>query len=141
LRAALKRIQYRLKAGDIVLLMTGADKHYELPDYFSAHAGMGRDATLWLLNQGVRVIGIDGWGFDRPVGAMFKEYLETGDASVLLPAHMVGREREYCHIEKLANLDQIPKPHGFWVCCFPVKVERGSAGWVRAVAMVQEEAA
>ena len=45
---------------------------------------------------------------------------------------------EYCHIEKLANLDLIPVPFGFWVSCFPVKIERGSAGWVRAVALVPE---
>lgn len=141
LQAALGRIRYHLKPGDIVLLMTGADKHFEQPDYFSAHAGMGRAATLWLLDQGVRVIGIDGWGFDRPAGAMLKDYLKSGDSAALLPAHMVGRDREYCHIEKLANLDRIPVPYGFWVSCFPVKVERGSAGWVRAVALVQEDAA
>lgn len=141
LQTALERIRYRLNAGDIVLLMTGADKHFEQPDYFSAHAGMGRAATLWLLDQGVRVIGIDGWGFDRPAGEMLKDYMASGDTSTLLPAHMVGRDREYCHIEKLANLDLIPVPYGFWVSCFPVKVERGSAGWVRAVALVQEVAA
>ena len=118
--------------------MTGADKRFREKDYFSAHAGMGRDATLWLLDQGIHVIGIDGWGFDRPAGAMLNDYLQTHDSSTLLPAHMVGREREYCHIEKLANLDKIPVPYGFWVCCFPVKIERGSAGWVRAVALVEE---
>jgi kynurenine formamidase len=141
LQAALGRIHYQLKAGDIVLLMTGADKHYEQPDYFSAHAGMGHDATLWLLDQGIHVIGIDGWGFDRPAGEMLKEYMLTRDSNALFPAHMVGRDREYCHIEKLANLDLIPVPYGFWVSCFPVKIERGSAGWVRAVAMVEGSAA
>jgi kynurenine formamidase len=82
------------------------------------------------------VIGIDGWGFDRPADAMLRDYLQTGDTASLLPAHMVGRDREYCHIEKLANLDKIPTPFGFWVSCFPVKIERGSAGWIRAVALV-----
>ena len=83
-----------------------------------------------------QVIGIDGWGFDRPAGAMLQDYLRTGDCAALLPAHMVGRDREYCHIEKMANLDKIPVAYGFWVVCFPIKVERGSAGWVRAVALV-----
>jgi kynurenine formamidase len=139
IKAALESIHYDLKPGDIVLLLTGADKRFHERDYFSAYAGMGREATLWLLEQGIRVIGTDAWGFDRPAGAMLQDYLRTGDRSHLLPAHLTGREHEYCHIEKLANLDQIPTPHGFWVSCFPVKVERGSAGWLRAVALVEGE--
>jgi len=138
LQEALGRIGYTLCAGDIVLLMTGADKHYDQPDYFSAHPGMGRDATLWLIEQGIKVVGIDGWGFDRPADTMLGEYLKTHDSHALLPAHMVGREREYCHIEKLSHLDQIPMSHGFWVSCFPVKIQNGSAGWVRAVAIVPQ---
>ena len=135
---ALAPLGHRLSPGEIVLLMTGADKRFNEKDYYSAHPGMGREATFWLLDQGIRVIGTDGWGFDRPAGAMLRDYLRTGDTSFLLPGHFVGREREYCHIEKLANLDRLP-PTGFWVSCFPVKIERGSAGWVRAVAMLEEE--
>jgi kynurenine formamidase len=138
LQEALARIPYQIKPRDIVLLMTGADQHIRQKDYFSAHPGMGRDATLWLLDQGVKVIGIDGWGFDRPAGAMIRDYLETRDCGALLPAHMLGREREYCHIEKMANLDKIPTPYGFWVSCLPIKIERGSAGWIRAVALVED---
>jgi len=137
---ALEAISYQLNPKDIVLLMTGADKHVRQSDYFSAHPGMGREATLWLLDQGVKVIGIDGWGFDRPAGAMLREYLRSGDSAALLPAHMAGRDREYCHIEKMANLDQIPFPTGFWVSCFPIKIERGSAGWIRAVALIPGDA-
>ena len=136
LATSLQRIDYRLHPLDIVLIMTGADQHFHQPDYFSAHAGMGREATLWLLDQGIKVIGIDAWGFDRPAGAMLRDYVDSQGQETLLPAHMVGREREYCHIEKLANLHQLPHPWGFWVACFPVKVERASAGWVRAVALV-----
>jgi kynurenine formamidase len=136
LAAALSRIDYTLEPGDIVLLMTGADKHIHQPDYFSAHAGMGKESTEWLLNQGIRLIGIDSWGFDRPAGAMLSDYLKTKHSEAIFPAHMLGRTREYCLVEKLANLDQIPVSSGFWVSCFPVKVERGSAGWARAVALV-----
>jgi kynurenine formamidase len=139
LQAALDRIGYTLRPSDIVLLMTGADKHFYQQDYFSAHAGMGREATLWLLDQGIRIIGIDGWGFDRPAGIMLEDYVRTHGEERLLPAHMVGREREYCHMEKMANLDRIPYPFGFWVSCFPIKIESGSAGWVRAVAIIKEE--
>src|SRR5438046_2980578 len=83
------QIDYTLRTNDIVLLMTGADKHVYKEDYFTAHPGMGREATLWLLDQGVKVIGIDGWGFDRHAHAMLSDYLRTGDNAAIFPAHMV----------------------------------------------------
>jgi kynurenine formamidase len=54
-------------------------------------------------------------------------------------AHLVGRKKEYCQIEKLCNLDQIPKPFGFKVSAFPVNIANGSAGWSRVVAIIEEE--
>jgi cyclase len=51
---------------------------------------------------------------------------------------VVGREVEYCHLENLANLDQLPGPVGFKVICFPVKIEGAGAGWARVVALVEE---
>ena len=55
------------------------------------------------------------------------------------PAHRAGITKEYCQIEKLANLDQIPRPHGFYVSCLPVRIKDASAGWCRAVALVADE--
>jgi len=50
--------------------------------------------------------------------------------------HKAGRHIGYCHIEKLHNLEQLPST-GFAVSCFPVKIERASAGWTRAVAIIE----
>jgi len=72
----------------------------------------------------------------RPFPNMVNDYIKTGDASVLWPAHIYGREKEYCHIERLANLGEIPKPFGFKVACFPVKIRDVGASWIRAVAIV-----
>ena len=137
LQAALQRIDYTLKPLDIVLLQTGADKRLDSPDYF-AQPGLGREGTLWLVEQGVKVIGIDAYTLDRPFADMVGDYQRTGDGRYIWPAHFAGIEREYCQIEKLANLDQIPQPHGFYVSCLPVKIEKASAGWCRAVARVFE---
>jgi kynurenine formamidase len=82
------------------------------------------------------VIGIDAYGFDRRFEDMAEDYRRTGDASGLWEAHFAGLEQEYCQIEKLVNLDRIPRPSGFKVACFPIKVERASGGWCRAVAFV-----
>jgi kynurenine formamidase len=138
LEAALVRIDYRLQPLDIVLLQTGADKRLTSPDYF-AQPGLGREGVLWLADQGVKVIGIDAYTLDRPFASMVADYRRTGDGRFIWPAHFAGLTREYCQIEKLANLDQLPRPHGFHVSCPPVKIKDASAGWCRAVALVPED--
>jgi kynurenine formamidase len=40
-------------------------------------------------------------------------------------------------MEKMMNLDKVP-PVGATIYCFPVKIARASAGWVRAVATILE---
>lgn len=139
LQNALKAIEYTLTQGDIVLLQTGADARLDSKEYFR-QPGLGREGTLWLIEQGVKIIGIDAYTIDRPFHSMKSDFKETGDGDHIWPAHFAGLEKEYCQIEKLANLDQIPLSHGFWVSCFPVKIERASAGWCRAVAMVPNDA-
>ena len=138
LKKALKKIDYTIKPGDIVLIMTGADKHWGTREYLFNHPGMGRESTLWLLEKGVKIIGIDSWGFDRPFSNMAADFAETKDGGVVWPAHFAGITKEYCHIEKLANLDKIPKPYGFKVAVFPIRIKGASAGWVRPVAIIGE---
>ena len=137
-REALKKIAYTIKPGDIILIRTDTTtKHYFEPGYENMHAGMSREATLWLVELGVKVMGIDAWGFDRPFDVMVDEF-KKGNKEQFWAAHWAGREKEYLHIENLINLDQIPRPYGFKVAAFPIKIERASAGWVRAVAIVEE---
>ena len=139
LQQALAKIEYTLQPRDIVMLQTGADKRIGSADYF-AQPGLGRDGTLWLVEQGVKVIGIDAYTIDRPFANMRADYERTGDGRYIWPAHFAGVTREYCQIEKLANLDLLPAPHGFYVSCLPVKIAEASAGWCRAVALVPEGA-
>ena len=115
LQEALAKLNYKIKPWDIVMIQTGADKYWGKADYFEAGCGMTRGSTLWLIEQGVRVMGIDAWGWDRPFWAMKEEFSCTGDRSVLWGVHYAGIDKEYCHIEKLANLDKLPRPFGFKV--------------------------
>jgi kynurenine formamidase len=135
LEAALAAIGHTLAPLEIVLLMTGRDRHLGTREYFD-QPGMTREGTLWLVEQGIKVIGIDAYGFDRKFEDMAAEFRETGDATKLWEAHFAGIEREYCQIEKLVNLDLLPRATGFQVSCFPIKVERASGGWSRVVAFV-----
>lgn len=135
LRERLDAIGHALRPGEIVLLWTGADERIGSKSYFQ-QPGLGREGTLWLVEQGVRVIGIDAYTIDRPFRHMKADFQRTGEGRHIWPAHFAGIEREYCQIEKLANLGRLPRPSGFWVSCLPVKIERASAGWCRAVAFV-----
>jgi kynurenine formamidase len=138
LKEALHKIDYTLNPRDIVLLQTGADTRIGTPSYFE-QPGLGRDGVLWLVEQGVKVIGIDAYTLDRPFANMVADFKSTGDGRHIWPAHFAGITSEYCQIEKLANLDQIPKPFGFLVSCLPIKIKQASAGWCRAIAIVPDE--
>jgi kynurenine formamidase len=131
----LDRIGHALKPLDIVLINTAAGAAYGDPSFLNRGCGMGREATLYLLKQGVRVAGTDAWSWDAPFSFTAKRFAETGDPSIIWEGHKASREIGYCHMEKLANLDQLP-PLGFKVCCFPVKIEAASAGWTRCVALL-----
>jgi kynurenine formamidase len=139
LEEELKRINYQIKPLDIVLIQTGADAAWGTPEYLIKGAGMDRESTLYLLERGVKVVGIDAWSWDRPLPYLAKEFKETGDPRVIWEAHFAGIEIGYCHMEKMANLSAIGRPHHFTICCFPIKVKRGSAGWVRPVAILSEK--
>jgi kynurenine formamidase len=133
--AELRRIGHALQPLDIVIVNTAAGGAYGQPDYVSRGCGMGRDATLYLLERGVRITGTDGWSWDAPFVHTRERYLETRDASLIWEGHKAGREIGYCHLEKLHNLEQLPAT-GFSICCFPVKIHAASAGWTRAVAII-----
>ncbi len=131
----LKRIGHTLSPLEIVVVNTSAGAKYGRPDYVNSGCGMGYEATMYLLERGVRLTGIDGWSWDAPFVFTAKKYAETKDASLIWEGHKAGRHIGYCHIEKLHNLELLPST-GFMVSCFPVKIERASAGWTRAVAII-----
>jgi kynurenine formamidase len=133
-RDELARIGHELKPLDIVLVNTRAGSAYGKPDYVSAGCGVGREATLYLLERGVRLTGTDGWSWDAPFVHTKDKYEATHDASLIWEGHKAGREIGYCHLEKLHNLEALPGD-GFVVSCFPVKIRGASAGWTRAVAI------
>ena len=134
--AELRRIGHTLSPYEIVVVNTSAGEAYGRPDYVAEGCGMGREATLYLLERGVRVTGTDGWSWDAPFIHTMQKYAATGDAGLIWEGHKAGRQIGYCHLEKLHNLEQLP-PTGFVVSCFPVKVKAGSAGWTRAVAIIE----
>jgi kynurenine formamidase len=131
----LKRIGHTLSPLEIVVVNTGAGAKFGRAEYVNSGCGMGYEATMYLLERGVRLTGTDGWSWDAPFVYTAQRYAETKDAGLIWEGHKAGRHIGYCHLEKLHNLDQLPST-GFTVSCFPVKIERASAGWTRAVAII-----
>lgn len=119
------------------MVNTAAGARYGQADYVASGCGMGREATLWLLERGVRLTGTDAWSWDAPFSYTAQRYSRDRDPSIIWEGHRAGREIGYCHLEKLHNLESLPD-NGFQVCCFPVKVHAASAGWTRAVAIFDE---
>lgn len=135
---ALDELSYEIKFGDIVCIRFDTDKQFGQADYWNNHPGMAADAVRYILNRGVKVIGVDCPGFDIPFHMTKKKFEQTKDCSLLWEAHCAGIDYDYSHIEKMGNLDRVPAT-GFYISCFPVKIHQASAGWSRVVAFVPKE--
>ena len=133
--AELDRIGYTLKPRDIVLVRTGCDTFYGQPDYMFHGCGVTAAATRWLYEQGIRVMGIDAWGWDAPLDVEARDALTRREPGIFWAAHQV--DLPYCQIERLMNLGALP-PVGFKIACFPLKIQGGSAGPTRAVAILDD---
>ena len=124
----------RIAAGTIVLLRTGWSRHW--PD---ARAYLGDDtpgdasklsfpsfgvdaARLLIEERRAGVLGVDTASID---------YGRSTDFMV----HRIAAAQNASGLENLTNLDQLP-PVGALVIALPMKIEGGSGGPVRAVAMV-----
>lgn len=133
----LERIGVTLQPFDIVLVNTAAGQAIGNPNFINIGCGMGYEATMYLLEQGIRVTGTDAWSWDAPFSYTAAKVKETGDTSLIWEGHKAGRDIGYCHLEKLHNLEALPAS-GFTVSCFPHKIRGASAGWTRAVAIFDD---
>jgi kynurenine formamidase len=133
--AELERIGHELKDLDIVLVRTGRDAFYTQPDYIARGPGVTAAATRWLHERGVRVMGIDAWGWDAPLHLQAREALERDEPGVFWAAHQC--DLPYSQIERLVNLGDLP-PTGLRVACFPLRIVGASAAPARVVAMVPD---
>lgn len=135
--AELARIGHVLSPLDIVVVNTSAGAAYGEDDYVDRGCGMGCEATLYLLERGVRITGTDAWSWDAPFSHTAKKWAETRDPSIIWEGHRASIDIGYGHIEKLANLESLPAT-GFEISCFPFKIKGASAGFTRAVAIIND---
>ena len=133
LEAALTEASHTLRGGDIVLVHTGRDAFYEQPNYMALGAGVTAEATRWLFERGVRVMGIDAWSWDRPLHLEAADAIERDETGVFWAAHQC--DLPYCQIERLYGLGALPAT-GFRVACFPLRLVGASAAPARVVAII-----
>ena len=125
IEAELKRINYELQPLDIVVVNTCAGAIFGEPGYLEAGVGLGREATMYLLEKGVRVVGTDAWSWDAPFKYTRERFAESGDASIIWEGHKAGRDIGYGQMEKLSNLESLTAS-GLWISCFPYKIKKAS---------------
>ena len=130
-----ERLPRELAKRDIVLVHTGRDAFYDELDYVGRGPGVSAEATVWLYEQGVRVMGIDAWGWDAPLFMQAERAKESGEKGVFWAAHQV--DLPYSQIERLFNLGALP-PEGFQVACFPLRIVGAGAAPARVVAIVDD---
>ena len=134
-QAELARVDHELAPGEIVLVRTDRDRFYAEPDYIARGPGVTAEATRWLWERGVRVMGIDAWGWDAPLHLQAAEARERNQAGIFWAAHQA--DLPYCQLERLVGLDQLP-PDGFTVSCFPLQIVGASGAPARVVAILPD---
>lgn len=133
--AELVRIGHTLEPLDIVLVRTGRDEFLSEPDYMVRGPGVSAEATRSLFERGVRVMGIDAWGWDAPLYMQAQRAVEADQAGIFWEAHQL--DLPYSQIERLCNLGELPAT-GFQVACFPLRIVGASAAPARVVGIVPD---
>jgi kynurenine formamidase len=133
--AQLERAAHSLRERDIVLVRTGRDTAIDELSYLAVGPRVTREATVWLFERGVRVMGIDAWGWDGPLHLQAQEALERDEPGLFWAAHQA--DLPYAQIERLRGLGELPAT-GFQVACFPLRLMGASAAPARVVAIVPD---
>jgi len=117
-----------VREGDIALLMTRYDECFQPEEmqstrYLAESPYLTFDATEWLINHGVKLVGIDFWSIEKyPIGP-------EGE-----PKHVLLFKRDIPLLHSLTNLRRISKPRVLFVA-LPLPIEGLDSMPVRAVAI------
>jgi kynurenine formamidase len=125
LERALAESDVDLRAGDVLLLRTGAAERYGgTREYVSEYPGLDRSAADWLGEREVKIFGVDSPSPDNPADRVY-------------PVHLFCRQHGVTHYENLANLGEVVGRR-FTFFGFPLRIRGGHGSPVRAVAMLDE---
>lgn len=118
-----------LRRGDVVLVRTGKfqDYHGDGALYFDAQPGVGREAAIWLYEQGMAALGTD---------TSATEVFPFPDVEATTHVAMLV-ERGVSLLEIL-NLEELAaaRAYEFLFVCLPLRIRGGTGSWVRPVAVL-----
>lgn len=127
--ACLERQGTELRQGDVVLVRTGKVAEYATDPvaFMTSQAGVEREASIWLFEQGMAVLGTD-TPATEPVPHV--DPLRTTHAAMLV-------ERGVHLLENL-QLDELAAEaiYEFAFVCLPLRMTGSTGSWVRPVAIV-----
>lgn len=109
--------------GRAVLVRTGWDAHWGTDQYFAGHPFLTEDAAELLVDEGVKLVGIDSYNID-----------DTADGR--RPVHSILLGADIPIVEHLCGLQQLPRG-GFKFFAVPVKVKGFGTFPVRAFAVIE----
>jgi kynurenine formamidase len=122
-RRALDEAEIELRPGMTLLYYTGVSRLWNEPLRFNAeYSGLDREASEWLLDQGLVNVATDAASTDHPDDLAYSNHHTHGQRLVI-------------HTEMVANIDRIPLHHGFWVGFFPLRLVGGTGSPARAIAL------
>lgn len=125
LEEAANKAGVSLGDGDTLLIHTGTyNRLHGTSEYLSQYPGLDETASDWIVEQGVKIFGVDTPSPDNPLSPTY-------------PCHMMCREQGMVHYENLANLDQLVGKR-FTFIGFPLRIKKGTGSPVRAVAVLNE---
>jgi kynurenine formamidase len=137
LEAAAARAQVTISDFKIVMLRTDRSKLWGTPEYHDDLLNITVEATEWLINEGMVLLGVDmvTTELDRLAYGMDPDMAPS--APERHPGHCLMRKYEWFMIENLTNLDKIPRST-FTFSGFPLKIKGASGSPIRAVAILEE---
>lgn len=163
----LEKATPKIEKGDIVIINSGWHKKYgDHPDYFFYTPGLYKEAAEWLVEKGVKAVGIDQQAMDHPLGTVIGKHGVSaswgGEGSGLRPDIVEEYEKETgrkveedfplwepCHKILLSNgivvwenvggdIDKVTGKR-VTIAGFPLRLKYGDGSMVRLVAIVEEE--
>lgn len=108
-----------VKAGTIILVMTGLSAHYRDSNYFDVFPNIIEEFAQRCVELGVKIVGMDTPGPDRPP----------------FPTHKILLGNGILIVENLTNLEKLIGVDNFEVIALPMKLEADAAP-VRVVARI-----
>ena len=155
----LEKATPRIEKGDIVIIHTGSHRHWgHSDDYFMNGPGLNKAAGQWLVQKGIKALGVDMQALDHPcatymvdhgvgpfVPRLIEEYRkETGrypkeDHPDWEPVHTLLLSNNIMGFENVGGDIEMVVGKRCTIAAFPLRWYQGDGSMVRMVAFIDED--